>query len=400
MRSLLVFALCASAWAQVPSHTSTPAQQGAAFLQKMRETADFAYLDRATGIVEQMLKTDPANYDALRLKAEIETHRHNFPASADLSRKLLERNPSDAGALGMLGDSLMELGQYDAAGEAYQQMLSLGANLESYNRMAYHRFVTGKTNEALSWMMTAVRAGGRTPENQAWCLVEFGDMLFKTGHAGDARAAYAQALDALPGYHRALAARGRMEAAEGKFEAAAQDLKRAQAVIPLPDYAAALQSIYLKMGRAADAEQQRKLLDAIDRLGQANGEKGNRALAVAYADEGRNPDRAIALAKGEMEGRRDVYAYDALSWALFRGGRLEEAKAASAQATALGTEDPMLLYHAGAVAIAAGDAARGRELLGRALSLNPAFSFPQADAAQRLFASVHIDAVRSGSVLH
>ena len=66
----------------------------------------------------------------------------------------------------MLGDSLMEMGKYDEANDAYKQMLSLGANLASYNRVAYHRFVTGKGDEALSWMMlNAVRAGSRTPEN-------------------------------------------------------------------------------------------------------------------------------------------------------------------------------------------------------------------------------------------
>lgn len=352
MRSFLILTLCAAAWGA--SANQTPAQQAAAYIQKMRETADFAYLDRASGIVEQMLKADPKNYDGMRLKAEIETHRHNFPAAAELARKLLERNPSDSGALGMLGDSLMELGQYDAAGETYQEMLSLGANLESYNRMAYHRFVTGKADEALSWMLTAVRAGGRTPENLAWCLVEFGDMLFKTGHTEDARAAYAQALETFPGYHRALAARGRLAASEGKFDEAIRDLKKAQAAIPLPEYAAALEAVYVKLGRDAEAGQQRKLLDAIDRLGQANGEKGNRALALAFADEGRNFDRAVALANGDIEnGRRDVYAYDALSWALFRAGRLAEAQAASAKSIALGTPEPLFRAHAAAIADAA-----------------------------------------------
>jgi tetratricopeptide (TPR) repeat protein len=408
MKALLLPILCLAALAQSPAQ-NTPqttdqriaafektlkaapkdarAQAGlaAAFIQKVRETTDFAYLNRASSLVDAMLAADPKNYDALRLRAEVATHRHDFPAAAALARTLLERNPSDAGAYGMLGDSLMELGQYDAADNAYQQMISLGANLASYNRIAYHRFVTGKGNEALSWMLNAVRAGSQTPENLAWCLVEFGDMLVKTGHVDDAREAYRQALTTLPGYHRALASEARLAAANGEFDKAIAGLKQAQAVIPLPDYAAELAAIYAKLGRTADAEQQRKLLDAIDRLGQANGEKGNRALAIAYADEGRNADRAVALATAELETRHDVYAYDALSWALFRAGKQPEAEAASAKALALHTPEPMFRYHAALIAQAAGDAARCETLLREALALNSAFAFPQAaDARARL----------------
>jgi tetratricopeptide (TPR) repeat protein len=366
-----------------------------AFIQKLRETTDFAYLNRAAALVDRMLAADPKSYDGLRLKAEIETHRHNFPVAAQLAEALVERNPSDAGAYGMLGDSLMELGKYDAANEAYTQMLSLGANLASYNRVAYQRFVTGNANEALSWMMTAVRAGSRTPENLAWCLVEFGDMLTKTGHTDDAHAAYQQALETLPGYHRALAAQGREFAANGEFEKAISDFTKAQAVIPLPEYAAALEAIYTKLGRASDAERQRKLIDTIDRLGQANGEKGNRALAVTYADENRNLDRAVALAAAELETRHDVYAYDALSWAQFRAGDLKHAADASAKALALHTPEPLFLYHAALIAMASGDAPRGKDLLQQALALNPKFAFPQSDDARRRLAQAQTLAERA-----
>jgi len=98
-----------------PSDLGVQAGLASAFIQKMRETTDFAYLNRAAAIVDKMLAADPKSYDGIRLSAEIETHRHNFPRAAELASTLLERNPSDAGALGLLGDSLMELGQYDSA---------------------------------------------------------------------------------------------------------------------------------------------------------------------------------------------------------------------------------------------------------------------------------------------
>jgi len=368
-----------------PTDPAVQARLAGAFIQKLRETTDFAYLNRASALVDRILAVNPKNYDAIRLEIEIETHRHNFPKAVELARALADLNPSDQGSLGLLGDSLMELGQYDAAGDVYRQMLELGPNLASYNRVAYHRFVTGRTQEALSWMSLAVQAGSSIPENLAWCLVEFGDMLFKAGRTGDAHTAYDRALETLPGYHRAFGALGRYYAATGEYHLAIENFKKAQAVIPLPDYAAGLETVYQKLGNKAEAEKQRELLDVIDKLGVVNGEKGNRMLAIVYADENRNLDRAVALAQGELGRREDVYTYDALSWALFRDGRQKDAEEASVKAMALNSAEPMFLYHAGVIAMAGGRTAEGGEMLRRALALNPHFAFPQAeDARHRL----------------
>jgi tetratricopeptide (TPR) repeat protein len=387
--------------AESPSDAKIQAGLAEAFIQKLRETTDFAYLNRASALVDQMLKADPKSYDGLRLSAAIETHRHNFPKAAQIAEDLTERNPSDTGSLGMLGDSLMEMGRYADAEKAYQRMLELGPNLTSYNRVAYQRFVTGQAGEALSWMNLAVQAGSRIPENQAWALVEFGDMLFKTGHTQDAHTVYDRALETLPGYHRAYAALGRYYAATGEYERAAENFKKAQNVIPLPDYAAALETLYTRLGKPAEAARQRDLLDVIDKLGAANGEKGNRMLAVNYADQNRNLGRALELAQGELATRKDVYTYDALSWVLFRSGRQKEAEDASAKALAMNTPEPMFLYHAGLINIAGGKTATGQEQLRRALALNPNFAFPQAeDARMHLSHAVASGATNSRNVIH
>jgi len=89
-------------------------------------------------------------------------------------------------------------------------------------------------------------------------------MLFKTGHTQDAHTAYDRALETLPGYHRAYAALGRFCASAGEYQRAIESFKKAQAVIPLPDYAAALATLYARLGKPAEAARQSQLLDVID----------------------------------------------------------------------------------------------------------------------------------------
>jgi tetratricopeptide (TPR) repeat protein len=385
---------------QSPADPKIQAGLAEAFIQKLRETTDFAYLNRASALVHKMLAADPKSYDAIRLRIEIETHRHNFPKAAELARELTERNPSDTGSLGMLGDSLMEQGDYDAAGQAYRHMLELSPNLTSYNRVAYHDFVTGDSGKALAWMNLAVQAGSPVAENLAWCLVEFGDMLFKTGYVQQAHTLYDRALETLPGYHRAYAALGRFYAATGEYQRATDNFKKAQDLIPLPDYAAALESLDRRLGKPAEAAKQRQLLDVIDKLSAANGETGNRMLAMVFADENRNLDRALALAHGELATRKDVYTYDALSWVLYRGGRQKEAEEASAKAMASHTPEPMFYYHAGVIAMTGGRVDEGKGMLRKALALNPNFGFPQADDARERLTGELNSATISRNVIH
>lgn len=317
----------------------------AAFLQKLRETGDIAYLNKASTVLDKA----PASLQAERLRLQIEMQLHHFPVVSEKAFALLQKEPSDATTLGLLGDSLMELGRYKEAGDAYHRMAALGGNLFSFNRLAYYEFVTGHAENALGWMAQAIAAGSGAPENQAWCLSEMGDMLLKTGRSADAEQAYLWALKVFPGYHRANAGLGRLLSAKGDVPGAIEHLKAAQSVVPLPEYAGQLEALLAKTGDREGANRQRALLETIEKLASANGETANRTLALIYADAGRNLDRALALAKAEFAVRDDVYSYDALSWVLFKLNRMEEARQASDRAMALNTPEPMFREHAKAI---------------------------------------------------
>ncbi|MDQ2946148.1 MAG: hypothetical protein M3Y27_09450 [Acidobacteriota bacterium] len=64
---------------------------------------------------------------ALRLRNEIEMNLHHFAKMAGYAEAMLASDPSDAATVGVLGDALMELGDYERAGETYKRMVSLSA---------------------------------------------------------------------------------------------------------------------------------------------------------------------------------------------------------------------------------------------------------------------------------
>src|SRR4051794_13646119 len=239
-----------------PEDTHYQAQMAATYLQKMRETMDPNYLNRAAKLVDALLSNNPRDYEALRLKSAIELERHDFPAVERHSRKLIEIAPDDPWNWGTLGDALMELGKYSEAADAYQTMVRLRPDMSSYNRAAYYRFVAGDAAGAIEIMKKAIEAGSRSPENIAWCLVDLGNMQLKTGHAEDAQRAFETALKLFPGYHPANAGLGRLFQQQHKVLEAIEFFTKAEESIPPPEYASPLEDLYQTAGKPEDARKQ------------------------------------------------------------------------------------------------------------------------------------------------
>ena len=343
----------------------------ATFLQKMRETTDFGYITRASKVLDEVFTTDPANYDALCLRAQVQLEYHFFDKAAETARQLIAIAPNDPLNWGALGDSLTEMGDYDAAADAIQKMVDLRPDLASYNRAAHYHFLHNDPAGAIDIMKHAISAGSSAPENVAWCLTELGDMYFKTGRMAEAKSAYEAALRAFPSSHKSWAALGRLQAATGDAESAIESYRRAQSITPLPDYAAALYDAYSAAGLKAEAQKQHDTIDLIDQLAVANNERVNRNLSLIFSDHGWRLARALQLAQAELDFRRDVYTYDALAWAYYKNGDLAKAEESLAKALKLGTPEPQFYYHASLIEKAQGNSEAAASYRRQAESLNP-----------------------------
>ncbi len=360
---------------------------GDAYIQKARETGDVAYFGRAETALRKSLALAPQHGGATRHLAYVLYSVHDFAQAAVLAEKAIELDPDDGHAYGILGDASLEVGDYDRADVAYRRMLDRETDLHAWGRLAGLNSVRGDPASAIEMLARAVQEGKahqRPRESVAWAEWQLGAEHFTIGDLKAAEARYLDSLATYPNYHRALAGLAQVRAAQSRYVEAVDFYRKAIAVIPLPDYAAALGDLYLKMGRSEAAAGQYALVEYIGRLNALNRILYNRELAYFYADHDRQLERALELAQKELEVRHDIYAYDVLAWALYKNGALPKARVAIVEAMKLGTRDARLFFHAGMIHLGLGDTDAARAYLRRALATNPHFHVLHSDLAKRL----------------
>ena len=286
----------------------------------------------------------------------------------------------------MLGDALLELGRYDEAEAAYARMIERQARSASLSRRSGLKTLRGDTDGSIADLEQAIDAGlasGQPRESIAWAQWQLGEEHFAVGDLNGANARYDEAGTTYPNYHRALAGLARVRAAQQRYLEAIDLYRKAMAVIPLPEYAVALGDLYCEAWALGEAEQQYELVEHIGRLNALNRVLYNRELAYFYADHGIKPAEALALARREIEVRKDIYGYDALAWALYKSGRAEEApRPDDGGPPARDARRPALLPRRDDRLPPRQDGRGDRDFLERALATNPHFHVLQADVAR------------------
>jgi tetratricopeptide (TPR) repeat protein len=355
---------------------------GRAWVKKAREASDPGFYLNAKACADAALDVAPDHRAALNLTGLVLLNQHKFDDARDLADKILLKTPDDRMALGTRSDALLEVGRYDEAQQAAQRMMDIKPNLPAYIRASHFEWLRGDTKAALDSARHAIDAGRdpNDPEPRCWALVHAATLFWHQGDLKGADAGYEAALKECADYPPALAGRGRVALASGDGARAAELLAKSHAASPLPETAWLLGDARAAAGDAKGAEEAYAL---VVKAGRAS---DPRTLARFWATKDKEHDQAVKLAQEEKKIRDDLWTEDTLAWALYRAGKIAEAKAASDKATALGTKDPALLYHAGAIKIAAGDKAAGLKLVKEALALNARFDVTGAAEAEKLAA--------------
>ena len=359
---------------------------------RARLSGDITDYSRANDASERSLRIVPSQLDVLALHARLALATHDFSRALTEAAALDRTAPNQPAILAILGDARLELGDVDAATDLDNRIQALTPGPGITARLARLSFLRGDPAAAVRQAeaaAAAAAAAGVDGASLSWYAYLAGTMQLAAGHPDAASTWFDKALDAWPRSFLALAARARAAAALGDTAAAIEGYKAAIAVAPQPDALTALGDLLTLRGDTRGARQQYDTVLAIAQLQGANGLIFNRQLVLFDVNHGRDLAAALQLSQRELEERKDVYGFDAEAWALLANGRAADADAAMAKALALGTRDAMLLYHAGEIALAVGDPARGRNLLGQALGIRGALDPLSASKAQ-----ASLDAIR------
>jgi tetratricopeptide (TPR) repeat protein len=352
--------------------------------RRSRETGNVAELASAESAVRDALAQQPSYGPAALTLASVLAGQHRFGEALTAARRAQHLDPR-LGALGLVGDVLVATGDYEGARDAYSQLGGAGSSPGLGARLAHLDELEGDLEGAIRRTERAAAAAleqGGVGEEAAWFQVRLGDLNFTVGKLAESDRRYRAALDLLPDYWPALAGRGKVSAARGDLARAVEFYQSAAAMVPRPEVMIALGDIYSITG---DLDLARDSYATVEVISQLSAGVYDRNLALYEAEHG-NPEKALALAETGLKERQDVYAYDTLAWALHKSGRYTEARQAMDRAMSLGTRDPNLLFHSGAIWLALGNKSNAGTDLGAALELNPRFHPRYAPEAMKLLA--------------
>jgi tetratricopeptide (TPR) repeat protein len=322
-----------------------------ALVRRGRETGDPDYYKQAERAVQDSLRIEPDNFEALKARVMVLLGQKEYPAALELGKKLNQRIPDDVLMYGLIADASMALGDYKEAETSAQWMLDLRrGNVPGMIRGAALRRVFGEVDGALEWFTSSFKltSPGET-EERAWLLTQIARLRLETGKLDLAERLLRQALEIFPDYYFTLEALADVNSVGGKYAEAADLLRRANRARPHPAYLFSL-AVALKQGGASTeadrtfAEFERQARQAADKPDNAN-----RQLTLYYADYAGKPAEALRAAQAEIARRRDIPTLDAYAWALYSNGRYEEARAELDKALKIGIRDASLFEHAAAI---------------------------------------------------
>jgi tetratricopeptide (TPR) repeat protein len=366
---------------KAPADVDGHALLGAAYVQRARETGDPSYYTKAAAVLDKALKFDPQHIEALIGAGTLALARHEFREALVLGEQARSLNPTIPRIYGVISDAQIELGLYDEAVQSIQTMVNMRPDLSSYSRVAYARELHGDVPGAIEAMQAAVAAGGPSIENTQWVRVQLGNLYFNSGDLHAAEQIYQRALAQLPDDVHALAGLARVHAARGEYATAIKLYTDVTQRMPLPEYVIALGDVYATHGDHQQAQHQYDLVKAIDTLSAANGVNTDLELALFFADHDIDLETSLGKARAAYAARPSIHAADVLAWTLYKVGDYQEAQRYATEALALGTGDPLKLFHAGMIAHALGQNEQARAYLQEAIDLNPHFSLLGSDLA-------------------
>jgi tetratricopeptide (TPR) repeat protein len=350
--------------AKQPGHAAYYNTLAMAYARRARETSDVAFYGKAEETLDQSLKLEPGNYEALKTRTWLLLGRHEFAKALEAATALNKKMPDDVTVYGYMVDANAELGNYQAAVDAAQWMLNLRpGNVAGLTRAAYLRELHGDISGAVDLMQMAYDS---TPyqemEDRAWLLTQIAHLHYVEGNLKDAEKFAGGALGLFPDYHYALATLAQVRIAEKRYDEAIELLRKRYAAAP---HAENLYSLAEALQLGGHTEEAAKDFSEFERQSlkeSSIGDNSNHELIAYYNDFAKTPEKALKIAEQELARRHDVNTLDGYAWALAGMGDYVHANDQMQKVLAIGVKDPRILSHASIIAQRAAELSTARTL--------------------------------------
>ncbi len=361
-------------------------QVAALYMQRARETADFADVRHAEAAARDAVQRRPRGNGAGRsILVNALMAQHRFPEALSEASAVVAELPGIPEYLALRAECEMESGAYERARASFDTLSRGPLPLSAQGRLARWAELRGDYANARSLLVRAVAdvssRADISVEQAAWFRLRLGEVDLRSGKVNRARTEWEAGLALRPDDHRLHAALARLDAAEGRWRAAVSHADAVLAVQLDPATLGVMADAQRALGDSASAARTEAAIAAV-----IAGEPAvmHRAWMLRRLDAPGAADDVVAAARADVATRPDVAGWDLLAWALDASGDAVAADSAMTRALALGSRDALLWYHAGVIASHRRDPVRARHLLDSALALNPRFDHRHAAHARAL----------------
>ena len=343
-----------------------------ASLLRFQTYAQEADLARAEKHLETLTDRYPASSSLWATVASARLSRHDFSGAVQAAERSVQvAGPDDAGARLRLFDAYLATGRYEWA----RDLLSLPFNRDSFAyrtraiRLQDRLGDVAGARDGMEAALAVARSYAQPPAIVAWCLVELGHLEHHSGRPHRAVSRYREALELMPGNPAAI--EGLAQVALGSD----RDPRAAEALFLRALENGAHLDLYVRLIEMAEGAgwSERALSYRQRFLAAAQADASTerlhlRSLALVLGREDETLDQALRYARRDLAIRRTSETYAVLGWVLSRLGRTGDAWMWMEAAQTWVWPEPDVDYLSGLVALDAGHADRGRELLSRALT--------------------------------
>ena len=337
-----------------PSNPALQTRLGVAYLTEGRRTADPTLFARADELIGRSRAADPSDVSTLVAAGLLALARHDFPGALALASEAKALAPLAVDPLGVEVDALVELGRYEEASAAVDEMVRRRPDVASLSRASYVLELTGRHDDAVEAMQQAVAAAPERSADRAYVLALLGDLQLARGRLDAAASSYRRSLADAPRNGAAELGQVRVLAARGELARATDLVAALTERLPLPDAVAVHADLLAATGDADAATRQHELVRAIEALNASAGGVAvdlelARFEAALVGRPGGDAARALDLATRAHVARPTVFADDAMAWALRRAGRPAEALPFAEAGVRTGIQDATIWWHLAAV---------------------------------------------------